>query len=158
MKIKKSSFGNLKIYNGDNELLHIVPTDLVINLAGRDDILTLGQRLTDLHGISIKVSEVTEVDGVAFSGTKEDLAEILEGLMQNTTVLFNDFIMVKEDAEYQLLVDKNVATNNILIIKSSEASGTTTRTFAVFTTSSPNEIDIIWTGRTGYTYVTWLEV
>lgn len=158
MKIKKSSFGNLKIYNGDNELLHIVPTDLVINLAGRDDILTLGQRLTDLHGISIKVSEVTEVDGVAFSGTKEDLAEILEGLMQNTTVLFNDFIMVKEDAEYQLLVDKNVATNNILIIKSSEASGTTTRTFAVFTTSSPNEIDIIWTGRAGYTYVTWLEV
>ena len=158
MKIKKSSFGNLKIYDSNDELLHIVPTDLVLNLADKSDSVILKHSLTDFHGLTIKVSEVTEVDGEVFNGTKEELAELLEKLMQNTTVLFNDFILVKEDTDYQLLVDKNVATNNILLIKSAEASGTTTRTFITFTTNDPVEIDSLWAGRAGYTYVTWLEV
>lgn len=158
MKIQKSSFGNLKIYDNEDKLLHIVPTNLVISLNSRPNLITLGEDVTDTHGISIDYTTVTEVDGQAFSGTREELAEAIEALLQNVVVLFDDFISVRKDDTYEMFVDNNTIYNNAMIIKTVDNSGTIEKTFYLTTIQDGTELGTVWSNKATQTYVEYIDL
>ena len=158
MKIQKSSFGNLKIYDNEDNLLHIIPTNLVISLNSRPNLITFGEDVTDTHGITIDYTTVTEIDGVAFSGTREQLAEAIEGLLQNVVVLFDDYISVRSDDTYEMFVDKNVMTGNTLIVKTVDNGGTTEKTFYLTTIENSTDLGNAWTSRATQTYLEYIDL
>ncbi|WMX12392.1 hypothetical protein [Aureispira sp. CCB-E] len=110
MKINSNSKGNIVIQNNQDEILHIISDNVFLHLHSiKENVILISKeasRYKAKSSIQLDSNEVTEVEGVAFSGTRNELLLLLSTLFQRVNNDSNIAKLEELNLKLQEIIDK----------------------------------------------------